>query len=203
MDSINESEPNNRAYGIFRNNAGMSLIELIVVIAVMAILVGALAPAVIKYIERSRQSKDVKMIDNIKDSIQFALADPNVADTVEKGGSTSYYLTPRPVTDLFDSSLSCYSQELDKELRALLTVPSGANLAAIQDQFTPTSKVTMGSNGTRYKVWFYIDLDDGASVWIGTQTAAIRAKVTDQMFLNGSKDMSDNIQGWDDDGIDR
>ncbi|MCR5701634.1 MAG: type II secretion system GspH family protein [Lachnospiraceae bacterium] len=40
-------------------NKGFSLVELIIVIAIMAILAGALAPALIKYIARSRMSADV------------------------------------------------------------------------------------------------------------------------------------------------
>ena len=39
-------------------NKGFSLVELIVVIAIMAVLVGVLAPTLIKNIEKSRESKD-------------------------------------------------------------------------------------------------------------------------------------------------
>ncbi|MBP5311039.1 MAG: type II secretion system protein, partial [Lachnospiraceae bacterium] len=35
-----------------RNNSGFSMVELIVVIAIMAVLVGLLAPQFIKYVER-------------------------------------------------------------------------------------------------------------------------------------------------------
>ena len=35
-----------------KNNKGFSLVELIVVIAIMAVLVGVLAPQFIKYVER-------------------------------------------------------------------------------------------------------------------------------------------------------
>lgn len=35
-------------------NSGFSLVELIIVIAIMAILAGALAPALIKYVKKSR-----------------------------------------------------------------------------------------------------------------------------------------------------
>lgn len=46
-----------------RNNKGFSLVELIVVIAIMAVLVGVLAPQFIKFVEKSRESTD---IDNMK-----------------------------------------------------------------------------------------------------------------------------------------
>ena len=39
-------------------NKGFSLVELIIVIAIMAILAGALAPALIKYIAKSRRSTE-------------------------------------------------------------------------------------------------------------------------------------------------
>ena len=40
-------------------NKGFSLVELIIVIAIMAVLVGVLAPQYIKYVERSRKSSDL------------------------------------------------------------------------------------------------------------------------------------------------
>ena len=39
-------------------NKGFSLVELIIVIAIMAVLVGVLAPQFLKYVERSRKSTD-------------------------------------------------------------------------------------------------------------------------------------------------
>ena len=41
-----------------KNNSGFSLVELIIVIAIMAVLIGVLAPQFIKYVERSRNSTD-------------------------------------------------------------------------------------------------------------------------------------------------
>ena len=44
-------------------NKGFSLVELIVVIAIMAVLVGVLAPTLIKNIEKSRESKDSQNVE--------------------------------------------------------------------------------------------------------------------------------------------
>ncbi len=182
------------------NNKGMSFVELLVVIAIMVVLVGALSPALIKYIEHSRQSKDVKMIDNIRDSLTDALADPNVVDTIP-GGTGSFVENTHVFTDLFDTSQAGYSPELDAELRSLLSINPNDTLTNISDQFAPTSKATRNpSTNQPYKVYFFIDRDDSVAVWIGTTTAAIHSKVTDKMFLGGSKDL--NISGWNESGID-
>ena len=46
-------------------NKGFSLVELIIVIAIMAVLVGVLAPQFLKYVERSRKSTDVQNVASI------------------------------------------------------------------------------------------------------------------------------------------
>lgn len=58
-----------------RGNRGFTLIELIIVIAIIAILSAALAPQVIKYIEKSRISVDKNNCNVIKTTITSVLAD--------------------------------------------------------------------------------------------------------------------------------
>lgn len=64
------------------NNKGFSLVELIIVIAIMAILAGAIAPALIKYIDKSRKSNDVSSAKTIKTAIETALGTESVYETL-------------------------------------------------------------------------------------------------------------------------
>ena len=63
------------------DNKGFSLIELIVVIAIMAILVGVMAPNVLKYVESSRESADKQVADTLRTAVMTALVDPSVTAT--------------------------------------------------------------------------------------------------------------------------
>ena len=62
------------------NNKGFSLVELIIVIAIMAILIGVLAPQYIKYVEKSRRSADIDLLDSVYTACSVAASDPEVTD---------------------------------------------------------------------------------------------------------------------------
>lgn len=79
------------------NNKGFSLIELIVVIAIMAILVGVLAPNVMRYVRRSRVSADTQLADTIRTAVMTALADPDITDA--PAGTASFNLTSATAFD--------------------------------------------------------------------------------------------------------
>lgn len=61
-------------------NKGFSMVELIIVIAIMAILAGALAPALIKYINKSRLATDVSTAQTIASAISTALSNESAYD---------------------------------------------------------------------------------------------------------------------------
>lgn len=60
------------------NNKGFSLVELIVVIAIMAILVGVLAPSVLGQINKAKLSKDKQSVDAVATAVAVAWSDPDV-----------------------------------------------------------------------------------------------------------------------------
>lgn len=57
------------------NNKGFSLIELIIVIAIMAILVAIIAPNLTKYLGKSKKKTDSKNADEIAQQLQTAITD--------------------------------------------------------------------------------------------------------------------------------
>lgn len=64
------------------NNKGFSLVELIIVIAIMAVLIGLLAPQFLKYVQRSKYSTDVKNGQEIATVIQTLIADNKLTQSV-------------------------------------------------------------------------------------------------------------------------
>ena len=68
-------------------NKGFSLVELIVVIAIMAVLVGVLAPTLIRNVEKSRESSDLQTLDSVRGSVTTALSVETVSTAL---GSSTY-----------------------------------------------------------------------------------------------------------------
>lgn len=67
-----------------KNNKGFSLVELIVVIAIMAVLVGVLAPQLIKYVEKSREATDIQNCDSIATTLKTYYSDKEGAPATIK-----------------------------------------------------------------------------------------------------------------------
>lgn len=73
-------------------NKGFSLVELIVVIAIMAVLVGVLAPQFIGYVAKSRQATDVQNAQTL--AMEIAV---KIADAEAEGTALNYATTWAPV----------------------------------------------------------------------------------------------------------
>ena len=69
-------------------NKGFSLVELIIVIAIMAVLIGVLAPQYLKYVEKSRESADLSNYQEVISALQVYSSDSS--NTALTAGTISF-----------------------------------------------------------------------------------------------------------------
>ena len=115
------------------NNKGFSLVELIIVIAIMAVLIGVLAPQYLKYVEKSRESSDLDNYTSILSAIEVYAANPTASITenetiVCKKNQASTAGTSL-TTALHDSGITIGNVQMnsDKYGTATITVKKDAN----------------------------------------------------------------------------
>ena len=107
-----------------KDDRGFSLVELIIVIAIMAVLVGVAAPQYLKFVERGRNSTDIQNIANIIQATQIYYLDPaKTADQWQVGDGDTFTATGQAGSassnglkdaltsaGLTDSTITCKSQ---------------------------------------------------------------------------------------------
>lgn len=102
------------------NNKGFSLVELIIVIAIMAILVGVVGTQVIPYMENSRKAKDQQIISSWNTAAMSAYsnaaakinADATYTITITVGDPSSVTVKSDKTGDAGEASIQHYFEEL-------------------------------------------------------------------------------------------
>jgi type IV pilus assembly protein PilA len=126
-----------------KNNKGFSLVELIVVIAIMAVLVGVLAPSFMKYVESSRQSTDIQNVEQLKTAVETRCADLEYTNKVEieiTGGTGG-----TAVVTFYDASGDADDDvDLDSTSKTLKLKSSKWNETAFTYSYDPISATWSG-----------------------------------------------------------
>ncbi|MCM1180504.1 MAG: prepilin-type N-terminal cleavage/methylation domain-containing protein [Clostridium sp.] len=77
-----------------RKNRGFSLVELLVVVAVIAVIGGVLAPMLIRYVNKARLSSDIDTGKEVAKAIMAAVTEESVKDNAVE------HADPHPVADM-------------------------------------------------------------------------------------------------------
>ena len=117
-----------------RKDKGFSLVELIVVVAIMAVLIGVLVPTLVRNVEKSRLSKDKSALDEVKNAVEIALADEEYMDT-----NTTYKLCDNTDTVTIGNASDATLGDFWKEVQANL----GETSIKLGSKLKGTSEITL------------------------------------------------------------
>lgn len=134
-----------------KNNKGFSLVELIIVIAIMAILVGVMAPQLIKYIEKTNVSADTQLADAVHSAVLTAIMDPEIA-TLPASSAEQQYIEGSLKTGIALTGITSTTNSLTAAICDILGVTGGAELATSLKSHG-ASVVSVRVDGNRCSVW--------------------------------------------------
>ena len=141
-----------------RKNKGFSLVELIIVIAIMAILIGVMAPQLIKYIEKSKVSSDTQLCSTVQTAVTTALSDPEVNDWSGYDSKFNSWCSATAVSSLSTTN----TDKLDSSVLETLGEKTPANINSSLKSYNAKS------NGVSFQI---IDANS-VSVWVPSTDAS-------------------------------
>lgn len=138
-------------------NKGFSLVELIIVIAIMAILIGIVGSQAIPYLEKSRESKDLTTLDAVFYAFQSAVLDNEQTAPITADGIANLPVVASPkggtvkqtVEELLGANMDT-DTELEskfKSKKGIATTP-GTSASHVLFKFSTSSGVISVQKGT-------------------------------------------------------
>ena len=150
------------------NNKGFSLVELIIVIAIMAILAAAIAPALIRYIDKSRRSDDVAAAETLNTGAQAALSNEEAYDEIQEAIPTT---GGNPVVLASATPGGKFGQVATTDISGnMVTFLSEIN-SSCNDK-APKLKYKKKADGSKKPTCWNIGVNDAGKpvVWLGTSS---------------------------------
>ena len=165
-----------------KKNKGVSLVEVIIVVAIMAILIGMVAANVVRYIEKAHVSSDLRLLDEISAAVTYALMDPAVikdptsdVPVALMDAATTYGVS---LSQLADPDGNKVAEEVMLTL-GWNSLDPGDYMKYIKSQHTGASDIYIQHKGgafTPYAVWVTYtdssgrrDCSDGSTTWEGIE----------------------------------
>lgn len=148
-------------------NKGFSLVELIIVIAIMAILIGVMAPQLLRYVERTRVSSDTQLADSVRTAVRTAMMDPVVInDSAATSAIAAFNNGATDEASAWDLS-SLQGTEFGNAIAETLGV-GATNLGDVADDLQSTGNggtmsISVWSNNGNDVGVIIVNSDDGTS----------------------------------------
>ncbi len=124
------------------NNKGFSLVELIVVIAIMAVLMVVVGPQLLRNVEKARIQRDNTAISEIANAAKIAMADETINKTLANSASVDIKATAGKFT--FTAGAGTLQGELNLTLGATVELSSSVYKGATNQ---PGIKVAKDATG--------------------------------------------------------
>ncbi len=157
-----------------KDNKGFSLVELIVVVAIMAVLLGVLVPTLVRNVEKSKHQKDIQALSEIRGAIEKALADERFSTI--KGEIT---ITPKDGSFTVDAS----------SLAGFTYKKTGDNVPFAKEVCANLG----GDNAESYSHTFTSKLSDDAVIKFAIGNESVTGQVSSTKY--GTEDLQDKAYG--------
>jgi len=127
------------------NNKGFSLVELIIVVAIMAVLVGVLAPQYLRYLDKAKQGNDKQMCGELRTAIMTTYLDPEFSGMSAPAGTNITSCTTSPWVNVAKimgkNTCADIPSLLDLDTGATITVEINSSNGAVKVHCAyPTAK---------------------------------------------------------------